>query len=417
VPESSSVLPLPTALGRQLRLVHEHPSFRLLFLATLGSGIGTWLAVIALQVDVADRTDSGAWIAALLVANFLPTVVVGIVLGPLLDRLSRKRLMIVSDLARLAAFAALPFTSSALAIVLLALVAGVAGAFFRPAVLAGVPNMVDSAQVADANSALQVSEWATTAAGPLAGGAIVAASGPHLAYWLNAATFLVSAALILRIPARLLQSEQSLGRGHWRELGEGFRVVRGSIALVTVLVSWTIAMISIAAINVAEIFLARESYDSGDFGFGLLWAGTGVGLVLGSVVAPDQIERRGLHAVYSAALVVFGLGIGLAAAVPDVWLGTAAMVVAGFGNGAAVISNITFIQRGVPDRVRGRAFTLIISATNGMLVLAFLAAGPVTDAVGPRWVYAISAGILAVSAMTAAAIGRRASVAVPEPAA
>jgi MFS family permease len=404
------------AVARQLDLVRTSRPFRLLFLATFGSGIGTWLAVIALQVDVADRTDSGAWIAALLVANVLPTIVVGIALGPLLDRLSRKWLMVASDVARLATFAVLPFVSSAAAIVVLAFVAGVAGAFFRPAVLAGVPNMVEEQRVADANSALQVSEWVTTATGPLLGGALVAASGPDLAYWLNAATFAVSALLILGIASRLLQSEQSLGRGHWRELGEGLRVVRESRALLTVLVAWTIAMIAIGGINVAEIFLARESYDAGDFGFGLLWAGSGVGLVVGSLLAADWIERRGPHAVYAASLVVFAVGIGAAAAAPNVWVGTAAMALAGTGNGSAVISNITFIQRGAPDRVRGRAFTLVISATNAMLLVSFIAAGPLTDALGARWVYAIAATVLGISAVTATAMGRRAGVGVPEPA-
>jgi len=407
---------LPSAAERQLALVRGHRAFRLLFLATFGSGIGTWLAVIALQVDIADRTGSGLWIAALLVANILPTVVVGIVLGPLVDRLSRKWLMVASDLARLGTFAALPFTSSALAIVLLALIAGIGSAFFRPAVLAGVPNMVEAESVGDANSALQVSEWVTTASGPLAGGALVAASGPHLAYWLNAATFLVSALLVLRIPGRLLQSEKSLGRGHWRELGEGFRVVRSSRALITVLVAWTIAMVAIGGINVGEIFLARDSYGAGDFGFGLLWAGTGVGLVVGSLIASEQIERRGLHAVYTISILVWSLGVALAAAAPGIWLGTAAMAVQGAGNGTALIANITFIQRGAPDRVRGRAFTLLISATNAVLLVSFLAAGPVTDALGARWVYAISAGVLVVSAASAAAIGRRAGAVVPEPA-
>jgi MFS family permease len=375
------------AVARQLDLVKRSRPFRLLFLATFGSGFGTWLAVIALQVDVADRTDSGAWIALLLVANILPTIVVGIFLGPLVDRLSRKWLMVASDATRLGVFVALPFAASASAVVVLALVAGVAGAFFRPAVLAGVPNMVADESVADANSALQISEWVTTATGPLRG-----------------------------IPARLLQSEQSLGRGHWRDLGEGLRVVRESRALLTVLVAWTIAMVAIGGINVAEIFLARQSYGTGDFGFGLLWAGSGVGLVIGSLIAPDSIARRGPYAVYPGSLVVFALGIAAAAAAPDVWLGTAAMVVAGVGNGAAVISNITFVQRGAPDRVRGRAFTLLISATNAMLLVSFVVAGPLTDAVGARWVYAISAGVLAVSALSAVAFARRASVGVPEPA-
>ena len=79
--------------GGQLHLLRR-PSFRLLFLASLGSGVGTWLAFVALTVDVFDRTRSGTWVSALLIADTLPIVVVGLVVGPLIDRLSRRRLMI-----------------------------------------------------------------------------------------------------------------------------------------------------------------------------------------------------------------------------------------------------------------------------------------------------------------------------------
>jgi MFS family permease len=401
---------LAQPLSRQLQLLGRNPSFRLLFAATFGSGIGTWLAVIALQVDVADRTHSGPWVATLLVANILPSVALGLVLGPLVDRLSRKWLMIASDLARLAVFAALPFVGSATAVVVLALVAGVATAFFRPAVLAGLPNMVGEEHVAEANSSLQLSEWAATAGGPLAGGALVAASGPDLAYWLNAVTFLVSAVLVLRIPARLLHSEQSLSRGHWRNLAEGFRAVRMSRALLTVLVAWSIVMLANGGVNVAEIFLARESYGAGDFGFGLLWAASGVGLVAGSLLTPGWIERRGLPAFYPVTLATFALGIGLAAVSPNVWLGAASMVLAGAGNGGAVIANITFVQQGAPDRMRGRVFTLLMSATYAVLLIAFLGAGPLTDQVGARWVYGLSAIVIVVAAGAAMTLGRGAAV-------
>src|SRR5919204_3204137 len=194
-------------LRAPLTLLRRAPGFRLLFFATFGSSLGTLLAVIALAIDVKDRTDSGKWVAALLLANLAPAIVMGLTLGPLLDRLSRKRLMISADLIRFAVFCALPFATNALTIVLLALVAGVAQSFFRPAVYAGMPNLVANDELPAANTLLQTVENATWAIGPVLGGLLVAASGPDLAYWINAATFLFSAVLIMRIPARLLQSD------------------------------------------------------------------------------------------------------------------------------------------------------------------------------------------------------------------
>src|SRR5437868_8507784 len=108
--------------GRFLRLL-ERPGFRLLFLSTFASSFGTLLAAVALAIDVKDRTNSGLWISALMVVEFLPTIIVGLVLGPLLDRFSRRGLMVAADLLRAAVFCALPFAGGAGTIVLLAAVA------------------------------------------------------------------------------------------------------------------------------------------------------------------------------------------------------------------------------------------------------------------------------------------------------
>jgi MFS family permease len=382
--------------------------FRLLFFATFGSGLGNWLALIALQVDVYDRTHSGWWVGALLAASVLPAVFIGLLFGPLVDRLSRKGLMVASDLGRLGVFAALPLAGSAVAVVALALVAGIGNAFFRPAVLAGVPNLVSDEELPAANGLLQVVDWVTTAAGPLAAGVIVAVSGPDLAYLLNAGTFALSALLVILIPGRLLQSDRPIGRGHWRDVAEGWQVVRSSAGLMCVLVAWSIAMLANGTINVAEVFLARDSYAAGDFGFGLLWAASGVGLVAGALTAPDLIARRGLMTVYVRLLCAFAIGIAGAAVAPNVWVGAIAMALAGFGNGAAVVANITLVQRGAPDRVRGRAFTLLMSVNYAVLGLAFVIAGPITDAVGPRWAYAAAAGAIFVAAEAAWLLARSA---------
>ena len=386
-------------LRRQLSLLDDG-RFRLLFFATFASGIGNWLAVIALQIDVYDRTGSGWWIGALLIANILPAVFLGLLAGPLVDRLSRKALMIGSDVLRLGVFVALPFANSATMVVVLAALAGIGNAFFRPAVLAGLPNLVSEERLPTANALLQLVEWTTTAIGPIVGGAIVAASGPDLAYWVNAVTFAISALLVLGIPGRLLQSDRPIGRGHWGELAEGYDVVRRSRPLLCVLIAWSIVMVATALINVAEVFLARQSYDSGDFGFGLLWTGSGIGLILGGLAASSLI-RRDLALAYVELLAIFALGVTGAAIAPNVWLGAAAMVLAGFGNGGAVVANITLVQRGAEDRVRGRVFTLLMSVNYAVLGGAFVVAGPVTNQIGARWTYAIAAVVI----MSGAGVG------------
>ncbi|MDQ3823807.1 MAG: MFS transporter, partial [Actinomycetota bacterium] len=262
--------------------------------------MGTYLAFVALAVDIWDRTQSGTWVAWLLIADFLPAIAIGLLLGAVLDRWSRRQLMIVSDVVRFGVFCALPFTTEPWQIVALAAVAGFATGFFRPAVYAGLPNLVADEDLPSANALLQGVENLAITVGPLAGGLLVAATGPDAAYWINAATFLVSAALLVRIPQRLLQAAPAPSEGHLRDVVAGFALVRRSRALATVLVAWGAAMFAVAGVNVAEVALAKDTFDAGDFGYGLMLATTGFGLVLGSLYAAAAIERRGVGTVYGA---------------------------------------------------------------------------------------------------------------------
>jgi MFS family permease len=392
---------------RRLDLFRRAPDYRRLFLATLTSGAGTYLAAIALTVDVYDRTGSGTWVSALLIAEFLPMILVGLLLGPLVDRFSRRGLMIVSDLVRLVVFCLLPFAGSATAIVALAFVAGVATGLFRPAVYAGLPNLVDDDDLPTANSLLQAVENVAWMIGPVLGGLLISARGdPDLAYWVNAATFLFSALLLRRIPARRLRAGAVESRGHWQDVGDGLRVVLGSRALVLVLVVWNIVLLGNAAVNVAEIVLAKVSLDAGDVGFGVLVGASGLGLTLGSLGASPLLERVGVRGAYTMSIVLMAAGIGLAAVAPHLVVAVAGVTLFAFGNGAAVVCNALFVQRGAPDEVRGRAFTVIMSSNYVVLGLGMALAGPLVDAFGARWLWGGASVAFLLAAVTAFALAR-----------
>jgi MFS family permease len=384
--------------GHRLGLLGREPSFRSLFLATLGSGLGTWLALVALQIDVLRRTHSPIWMSALLIADILPMLLVGLVAAPLVDRLSRRSLMIGADLVRFGVFCALPFAPNATTIVALAAVIGTATGFFRPAVYAGLPNLVADEDLPRANSLLQMIDNSTWAIGSLAGGALVAARGPDLAYWINAVTFVVSAALLAPIPQRLLQQAKAESRGHWRDLADGLILVRRSRALLTVLIAWNIGMVANAFVNVGEPFLATDSFSAGSFGLGLMMGSAGAGLAVGAYLAGSWVEERGLANVYGVSLGLMGLGVAGAAASPNVWVAAGCVIVSGAGNGAAIVCNALLVQRGAPDRLRGRAFTVLMSSNVTFLAVGMLVAGRLTDAVGPRWVWAGAAILSTVAA-------------------
>ena len=401
-------------VGPQLALLARVPSFRLLALANFGSGVGTWLAFVALTVDIWDRTESGMWVAALLIADFLPVIVIGVLAGPLVDRLSRRRLMVAADLLRCAVFIALPFANSPKLIIALAGVAGFATGFFRPAVYAGLPNLVTDRELPSANALVQSIEAMTTIVGPLIGGVLVAVSDPDAAYWINAVTFLFSAALLVRIPGDLLQTARSTTAGHWRDLREGFALIGGSRALLTVLLAWNVGMLGNAFVNVAEVKLAKVSFDAGDFGFGLLVGSAGLGVVLGSLSAGSWVERRGAAGVYGFGLSLMAIGIAAAALAPNVWVAAPAVAVSGAGNGIALVCNLLFVQRGAPDRLRGRVFTVLMSSNYAVFLVGMLFAGPLTDEYGARWVWGGAATFAAMAALVGFALARGIDEEIPD---
>jgi MFS transporter, DHA3 family, macrolide efflux protein len=392
----------------RLGLVRRSPAFGLLFLAIAGSSFGTYVAAIVLTVDVYDGAESnrGLWIAALLIADFLPIVLIGLLLGPLVDRLSRRRLMVVSDIVRFGVFAALPFVDSPAAIVALAGVAGVATGFFRPASLAGLPNLVPDDELTNANSLIQVVETLAWMIGPVLGALMYATFGPSVPYAVNAVTFLVSAVLIAGISESKLRSEESLTRGHWRDVADGIRLVLTSAPLRTVLIVWNVVLLGSAAINVAEIFFARETLDAGTVGFGVLVAASGVGLALGAYLAAPALGKVGLRRHYAGSIGLMAVGWGGAAFSGSIWVAVPLVIGGAAGNGAAIICNQILVQRGAPDRYRGRALATIMSTNYAVLGLAMGATGVLTDVYGARAVWIAAGAIFLAGAVVSLLVTR-----------
>ena len=390
----------------RLGLLRRSPSFAYLFFATAGSSFGTYLAAIALTVHVYDQTESGVWVAALLIADFLPIVAIGLLLGPLVDRLSRRRLMIASDLVRFGVFAALPFVDDPTGVIALAAVSGIATGFFLPAAGAALPNLVPEEDLVNANSLWVTVETLAWMIGPVVAGAMLTVWPPSVPYAVNAVTFLVSAALVSRIPERSLRSEDPLTRGHWRDVADGLKLVVTARPLRTVLVVWNVALVGSAAVNVAEIVFAKTTLDAGNLGFGTLVAASGVGLAIGSFLAAPALGRVGLRRNYVGSLVLMGVGWGAAALSGSIWLAVAFVVGGAAGNGSVIVCNRLLVQRGAPDQYRGRALATIMSSNYAVLGLAMGAAGVLTDLVGARTVWIGAGAVYLVAALVALVMTR-----------
>ena len=209
----------------------------------------------------------------------------------------------------------------------------------------------------------RTSSWAV---GPLLGGVLTAAAGPSAAYAINAVSFVVSIVLVVRIPPRLLQSERALSRGHWRDLaGRLQRRAPLAARCVAVLVAWGIASLGIGAANVARSSSRSTRSRAGDFGYGLLYGAIGAGLVLGSFFSAPVLARFGVARTYGGEpRADGGRATSASAREPEhLGRGRAAASSPASGTASAVACNALLVQRGTFDLMRGRALTFVMSTT------------------------------------------------------
>jgi MFS family permease len=208
----------------------------------------------------------------------------------------------------------------------------------------------------------------------------------------------------------LLQEAAAASRGHWQDVKDGLSLAVRSRPILTVLIAWNVAVFAVAAMNVAEPRLALRTFSAGGFGLGLLMGCAGVGLTVGALLASAWIARRGLPTVYGISLVLIAVGIGGAAASPNVWVASACAIVAGCGNGAAIVCNSLLVQRGAPDALRGRAFAVLMSSNFALVTAGMVVAGWLTDVIGARWILAAAAAFAGTAGIVGFGLARRAFV-------
>jgi MFS transporter, DHA3 family, macrolide efflux protein len=382
--------------------VPEHRGYRSLLSARLISALGTWTAFFAVRIALYDQTSSAWWVSILLFCELVPGVILGIAVGPLIDRWPRKRMMVLSDLGGAATFGVLPFVHSPAAICGLSAVAGFSSAFFRPSCYSAIPNLVREDSLVAANALVQGTENLATLMGPVLAGVGVALLGYQTVYALNAVSFLVSALLIVRI-ANPLQSQvvARIGRTHWREVRSGLSLVRTDYHLSSLFLIWSWATLAYTGINVAEIVLTTEAYGAGNPGFGVFVACSAGGILVGNVVAVSFISRLTVYGGYRASFLVTAAGVALCAVSPNLAIGCVGAVLFGIGNGIGLVCNLTLIQQVVPDGMRGQIFAVLGSLVQMFTLIGTLAAGPITDAVGPRLMWGISAVLLVIGFLNA----------------
>lgn len=385
-------------LRAAISLLRRNPDFRKLYLASLISLGGDWFLLVALFGLALELTDSAISASVLIVSQEIPFFLMSPFGGIITDRLDRKWLMVVCDGVRAVLVLGFLFVNDAstiwIAYALLAVTSSFA-AVFDPASSAALPNLVDRRDLGSAN-ALSGSLWGTMlAVGAALGGVVSTAFGNDTAFLVDSVSFVLSGLLLTGVRRPL--SEGRGGTPHERirdatvETWRYARKDRRVRALISVKAGFGLAAGVLALLPV----FAKEVFDGGDVGFGLLMASRGVGALIGPflgrrISGPNQ-ER--LLGAIGLALAVFGLGYTAIALAPTLWAVGLLVLTAHLGGGAQWMLSTYGLQRLVPDRIRGRIFAADYALITLSLGASSLVASWLADEVGPRPAIAMVGGL------------------------
>jgi MFS family permease len=375
-------------LTEAITLLRKEPRTRLFFAALAQSSLGTGAGYIALLVVAYERFHSPWAISLVLLADFLPAMFLAPVLGAAADRWSRRWCAVVADVVRAGAFLAIPFVGSFEATLALALAAGLGTALFRPAVLAGLPSLVETERSAAATSLYGAVTDMGFTVGPALAAAALATVGTDELLFVNGVTFAISAVILARLPFGAVAHKREEQAGALRSLlteaWEGLRLSARMPVVRVVVASFGGAMFFGGIYNVIELPFSTGALGTTSAGYSALVAVYGVGFILGSLRGsgggrPELLKRRFLQG-----LALTGVGGVLTGLAPTLPLALAGFALGGFGNGVFVVHQRLLLQTTVEPRMQARIFGVTDTLMSWGLAFAFVSGGALLELTGSR---------------------------------
>ena len=383
-----------------LRAALAGPSSRRFFAAHAQSCLGSGLAYVALPLLAYDRFDSAWAVVAVLLPDLLPAIVLGPLLGALVDRWGWRTCAVVADVVRCAAFAMLLLGDSLHMMIAGAALAGVGTALFAPAALAGVTQLAPGERRPAAMGLFGALDDLGLTVGPALAALLLAVFPTDGLLALNAVSFALSALLIggIRVGGsaapRLVRGPSLLA-----EARAGIRDVAGRPEVRALLSSSTAAVLCIGMTNVGEVILAREVLGIGGSGLAALMTAGGVGTVAGSLAARFKMPWQWRRA-YQVGLACMAFDLLACSALPSFWLLLPVFVLGGFGNGFALVHDRLLLSAAAPESMHGRLFALQKTCTSAAFAISFLGAGALIALGGVQLAF-LSAGIALVGVVAA----------------
>ena len=383
-------------MRQALDLLRSERDARLFFLAHAQSSLGTGAAYVALVVLAYDRFRSPWAITLILLAEFLPGMVLGPLFGAAADRWSRRSCAIAADVVRALAFVGIAFAGDFGLTIALALVAGAATGLYRPAVLAALPGLVSRERSAAATALWGSLTDVGYTLGPALAALALLASDAETLMVANGATFAVSALVLTRLDFGAVHPAEPGLAGRrpslLREAAEGLRVAASLPGVRTVILASSAIVTFAGLFNVGQLLLAEGELDAGGAGYSILVAVYGACVAIGSLAGSRGGSIADLARNFAAGILLVGVGMLTSGLAPSFAIALLTFAVAGVGNGLVMVHERLLLQRTVPDALLGRVFGVGDTLGSWAFCASFVAGGAVASLFGTRELFLVAGG-------------------------
>lgn len=351
------------------------------------SSLGGSFTQFALPLLVFKLTGSALSLGIAFAFSFLPYLFFGLVIGAWVDRLDRKRVMILTDFGQAIVISSIPvlFLLGALNIWWVygvAFVSATLHIFTDSSQFAAIPSLVDQRDLTTANGRIQASFFGASILGPVLAGFLVFVMPVPLLLCIDAATFLVSATTLSLIARSFSNAPKSVCTSIRQDILEGLRYMFGHPVLRNILIMLTLLNFLSTNRESQLVVLAEQHLHATDTQFGLLNAAGGAGVVIFSLLASPLRKRGGYIRLALVAIQIGAVSTIALALSPTIWVAIPLWaVVLGTDNLFNIYSN-TLRQEILPNEMLGRARAIATLMSFGALPLGALLGGAITNATG-----------------------------------
>ncbi|WP_394617926.1 MFS transporter [Lentzea sp. JNUCC 0626] len=390
-----------------LTLLKENGPLRVLSTARVVSVVGDALSLVTLMLHVQSVLGKAIAVAALLLVGDFAPALLSPLTGVISDRFDRRTVMIVCEVAQAVLLAVIAFTLPPLPVLLVLVgVRAVIGQVFIPASRAAVPSLVAEKDLAQANTALGLGSNSADVIGPFLAALLLPLLGVRGVLLVDAASFGLSALLLLRLPKLVVAAEP--GETVFSDAKAGLSEIWRNRALRIVYVGFCGVVACTAIDDVAVLQLTMGVFGSSESVAGVVLGAVGIGLLLGYALLARGSARLSMvvllvvgFVISSAGNLFTGLAWGVAAAF-------ALQAVRGLGIAAMDVAHSTLIQRLVPADRTGRVFGNFYGGIGVAAAVSYVAGGLLIDVLGPQLllVCAGGAGVLVALWVVAASRAR-----------